>query len=170
MSKGLATKAFVTGAGMGNWSSGGGWAFNPDHYAAYRPNPLDPPGGTLPDTASITDPLLRANPFFKPFTKLKIEGGGAVPDAGSGTDLSGADGAAHAANYSIRAWLLSHDVPALTNPTGTNAVFSSDSSKDTNMDLLKVEWGAWKHSDLKNAPMDAVGKLFDKIITRGCLK
>ena len=72
MSKGKATKAFVTGLGTGNWSANGGWEFNPNHYQQYRPNPLDPPGGTLPNTAAITDAELKANPFFKPFTKLKI--------------------------------------------------------------------------------------------------
>ena len=45
MSKGGATKAFVTGAGSNNWTFNGGWAFNPNHYLNYRPDPLEPGGG-----------------------------------------------------------------------------------------------------------------------------
>ena len=176
MSKGGATKAFVTGAGSGNWTSHGGWAFNPNHYLNYRPDPLNPPAGNLPDTAAITNAQLRANPFFKPFTRLKDvnqANGGAVVDATNGIDLSGANGSTHATEYSIRAWLLSHDVPALSNPAGKNAVFSTQQApnQDTNIDGLKSSnWGAWKHSDLKNAPMDVVGKLYDRMVERGNLK
>jgi hypothetical protein len=96
-----------------NWFANGGWEFNPNHYQQYRPNPLDPPGGTLPDTAAITNAQLMANPFFKPFTKLKIENGGAVPDSANGIDLTGSQGSVHAANYAVKAWLLAHDVPAI---------------------------------------------------------
>jgi pimeloyl-ACP methyl ester carboxylesterase len=172
MSKGLATKAFVTGTGANNWTSNGGWAFNPDHYLNYRPDPLNPPS-TLPDTSAITVPQLRANPFFKPFTKLKLQGGGAVADAANGIDLAGGSGSTHATEYSIRAWLLSHDVPALSNPTGRNPVsgWSTDiDQSNTDMDTIKFQWGAWKHSDLKNAPIDAVGKLYESMIERGNLK
>jgi hypothetical protein len=173
MSKGGATKAFVTGGGSNNWTSNGGWAFNPNQYLNYRPDPLEPGGGTPDDTANITEAQLRANPFFKPFTKLKLVNGGAVPDSSNGIDLAGAGGAAHASDYSIRAWLLSHDVPAISNPTGKNSVFSTQAApnQDTDIDSLKVgNWGAWKHSDMKNAPMDVVGKLYEKMVERGNLK
>jgi len=172
MSKGLATKTFVTGTGANNWTSNGGWGFNPNHYLNYRPDPLNPPG-KLPDTSAITDPQLRANPFFKPFTKLKLQGGGAVPDAANGIDLVGANGSTHATEYSILAWLLCHDVPAITNPTGTNPVIGWTADIDdsnTDIDSIKFQWGACKHSDLKNAPIDAVGKLYEKMVERGNLK
>ena len=166
MSKDCLTKAFVTGTVSGNWSSNGGWAFNPNHYQAYRPGPL-------PDTSAITDAQLRTNPFFKPFTKLSLVNGGAVPDSTNGIDIAGPNGAAHAAEYSIRAWLLSHDVPAISNPAGRNLVFSTPNSpaQDTDLNTLKAgNWGAWKHSDMKKAPMIIVGKLYEKLVERGNLK
>jgi hypothetical protein len=173
MSKGLATKAFVTGAGSGNWTSQGGWAFNPNYYLKYRLDPLDSASGKLPDTGAISNNQLRKNPFFKPFTKLSLVNGGAVPDSSAGIDLSSATGANHASKYAIRAWLLCHDIPAVSNPTGKNSVFSTQQApkQDTDMNGLKSgNWGAWKHSDLKNAPMDVVGTVFEKMVERGKLK
>jgi len=172
MNKGLAVKAFITGAGTGNWSANGGWEFNPNHYQQYRPNPLDPPGGTLPDTAAITNAQLMANPFFKPFTKLKIENGGAVPDSEDGIVLTGPQGSAHAANYAVKAWLLAHDVPAISQPAASNPI-NGIAGDDMN-DLFKTgNWGNpgnWKHSDLKDQPLDGVWKLFKDMVTRGDLK
>jgi hypothetical protein len=156
MSKGKVTKAFVTGVGSGNWYANGGWEFNPNHYLQYRPNPLDPPGHTLPDTTAITNAQLMVNPFFKPFTKLKIENGGAVPDSTNGIDLAGPQGSAHAANYAVKSWLLAHDIPAISNPAASQAVdgFTSDPD-DSNTDMNKPSfkagnWGDWKHSDMAN--------------------
>jgi len=172
MSKGKITKAFVTGAGTGNWSANGGWEFNPNHYQQYRPNPLDPPGGTLPDTAAITNAQLMANPFFKPFTKLKIDNGGAVPDSSSGIDLTGSQGSNHAANYAVKAWLLAHDVPAISQPAASNPV-NGIAGDDMNGSFKTGNWGNpgnWKHSDLKEQPLDGVWKLFKDMVTRGDLK
>jgi hypothetical protein len=96
-----------------------------------------------------------------------------VPDSSAGIDLSSAAGANHASKYAIRAWLLCHDIPAVSNPTGKNSVFSTQQApkQDTDMNGLKSgNWGAWKHSDLKNAPMDVVGTVFEKMVERGNLK
>jgi hypothetical protein len=169
MNKGRATKAFITGAGTGNWSANGGWEFNPNHYQQYRPNPLDPPGGTLPSTASITNAQLMANPFFKPFTKLKIQNGGAVPDSANGIDLTGSQGSAHAANYAVKAWLLSHDVPAISQPAASKAI-NGIGGNDMNREFKTGNWGDWKHSDLKEQPLDGVWELFKDMVTRGDLK
>jgi hypothetical protein len=176
MSKGRATKAFVSLFATGDWASNGGWAFNPDHYTGYRPDPLNPPGGPSPDTSVITDAQLRADPFFEPFTLLKVLNGGAVPDTTNGIDLSSPQGGGHAADYSIRAWLLAHDVPAISNPAGSGQAFaidgtSSPSEEDMNAESFKgADWGNWKHSDLKKQPMDRVGLLFDKMVTLGEFK
>jgi hypothetical protein len=100
--------------------------------------------------------------------------GGAVPDSSAGIDLSSAAGANHASEYSIRAWLLCHDIPAVSNPTGKNSVegWSKDiDDSNTDMETLNPSGaGAWKHSDLKNAHMNIVGKLFEKMVERGNLK
>jgi pimeloyl-ACP methyl ester carboxylesterase len=174
MSKGLATKAFVTGSGSGNWTSCGGWGFNPDTYLNYRSNPLDLPTDQLPDTKNITENELRSIPFFKPFTRLAIVKGGAVPDSSNGIDLSSSKGSEHPSQYAIRAWLLCHDIPAISNPTGKNEVQGWSQNIDesnTDMNKLKsINWGAWKHSDLKNADMDVVGGVFAQMVTRGNLK
>jgi hypothetical protein len=152
-----------------NWFANGGWEFNPNHYQQYRPNPLDPPGGTLPDTAAITNAQLMANPFFKPFTKLKIENGGAVPDSANGIDLTVSQGSVHAANYAVKAWLLAHDVPAISQPAASNPINGID-GKDMNDEYKTGNWGNWKHSDLKEQPLDGVWKLFKDMVTRGDLK
>ncbi len=174
MSKGGATKAFVTGLGNNNWTSCGGWAFNPNYYLSYRPDPLKLGGGNPGDTVKITKSQLRSIPFFKPFTKLRLVNGGAVPDSKNGIDLSAASGSNHAAEYAIRAWLLSHDIPALSNPTGKNEVEGwTEKLEKSNTDIneLKVgNWGAWKHSDMKNAPMNVVLKLYEKMVERGNLQ
>ena len=172
MNKGLATKAFITGAGAGNWSANGGWEFNPNHYQQYRPNPLNPPVGTLPDTAAITNAQLMTNPFFKPFTKLTIQNGGAVPDSANGVDLASSQGSAHAANYAVKAWLLAHDVPAISNPAASQSV-TGIGGNDMNGEFKTGNWGNpgnWKHSDLKEQPLDGVWKLFKDMVTRGDLK
>jgi hypothetical protein len=91
----------------------------------------------------------------------------------NGIDLSAASGSTRTERYAIRAWLLSHDVPALSNPSGKNSVFSTQTApnQDTDIDSLKAgNWGDWKHSDMKNAPMDVVGKLYEKMVERGILK
>ncbi len=97
-----------------------------------------------------------------------------MPDSSAGIDLSTAAGAKHASKYSIRAWLLCHDIPAVSNPTGKNSVegWSKDiDDSNTDMETLNPSGaGAWKHSDLKNAPMEVVGKLFEKMVERGNLK
>lgn len=115
-----------------------------------------------------------ANPFFKPFTKLKIENGGAVPDSANGIDLTGSQGSAHAANYALKAWLLAHDVPAISQPAASQTIDQSVMGPDGNSNmngLFKTgNWGDWKHSDLKEQPLDGVWKLFQDMVTRGNLK
>jgi hypothetical protein len=169
MNKGLATKAVITGAGAGNWSANGGWSINPNHYQQYRPSLLNPFGINLPDTSVITNAQLMGNPFFKPFTKLTIQNGGAVPDSANGVDLASSQGSAHASNYAVKAWLLAHDVPAISQPAASNPINEID-GKDMNGVYKTGNWGDWKHSDLKEQPLNGVWKLFKEMVTRGDLK
>lgn len=158
MGKGLATKAAVTGIGNGNWTSNGGWDFN-KKYKNFDPIKF-----------KISSAHLRKEPFFEPFTKLRLLNGGADPDSRNGVDLSGPDGDKHANEYSIRAWLLSHDIPALSNPTGVKPIDTWRGS-NTDMNGLKPEGaGDWKHSDIKNSDMHIVEKFFVKIVENGKLK
>ena len=71
-----------------------------------------------------------------------------------------------------RAYLLGHDVPALSNPARSHEVISfSADPDDTNTDMpdkLKTDnWGNWEHSDLKNEPMGHACKLFSDMVSRG---
>ena len=171
MNKGLATKAAVNGFATGNWSAGGGWAFNLNHYTEYRPNPLDPPGAPLPDTAAITSDQLRANPFFKPFTKLKVVNGGANP-AADGTDITGATGSAHASQYVIRAWMLAHEIPSLSKPTASGPLTGVSEGGDMETNYKSGNWGndKWTHSAMRERDPQQVWKLYNKMCEQGNLR
>jgi alpha-tubulin suppressor-like RCC1 family protein len=160
MGKGEATKAFATGATNGNWTSTGGWAFNWHTYPSYQPNPLDPPG-SHDDPNTLTNAQLRADPFFKPFRTF------------GGQSIHGANGSALAADYNNRSYLLGHDVPAISNPAGSNPIEFGGNPVQTNTDmptkLKSGNWGNWKHSDLKNEPMNHVWKLFSDMVSKGNL-
>jgi len=171
MNKGSLLKASVNGLGTGDWNSGGGWGYNLDHYSQYSPNPLNPPGWTLPDTSVITDANLRDNPFFKPFTRLKLVNGGAVPDP-TGTVITGPqnsaqasqNASAHASNYAIKAWLLAHEIPALSQPAAANAV-AGIIGNDMNTDYKTGTWDTnegWTHTAFQDKDMTCVWKLYDK--------
>jgi hypothetical protein len=60
----------------------------------------------------------------------------------NGIDLSAASGSTHAGKYAMRAWLFSHDVPALSNPTGKNEVQGwTEDIKDSNTDINGLKAG-----------------------------
>ena len=162
MGKGKATKAFASGISGGDWVSTGGWAFNPDAYLSYRPNPLDPPGTPARDDPNtLTNDQLRKIPFFKPFKTF------------DGQSVHGENGSAVAGDYANRSFLLGHDIPALSNPAGSNEVLLGGDMElqNTNM-VAKLKtgfWGVWKHSDLKEQKMDHVWKLYENMVSKGKL-
>jgi len=95
-----------------------------------------------------------------------------VPDSTNGIDLANSQGSAYAADYSVKAWLLAHDVPAISQPAASNPV-NEEPGNDMNKELKTGNWGDpgnWKHSDLKKQALDGVFKLFKDKVTRGDLK
>lgn len=161
MGKGEATKAFATGATNRNWVSSGGWGFN---YGAYF-DPLGPPGPTVPPH-TLTNAQLRAEPFFKPFRTFNQNG-----DMQS---IHGANGSVLANNYAIRSFLLGHDLPALSNPAGSNKTVLGGVLNEQNTNMMDSSiktgtWGNWKHSDLKNQDMAHVKNLYIDMVERGRL-
>ena len=148
MGKGSFTKKLASGVHLAN----GGWAFN-NFWGGNPPAQNDP---------------LKANPYFKPFTQF-FDQNGQNPQS-----IHGANGSALANDYAIRSFLLGHDLPALSNPAGSNETNGfSLKPEDTNTDmpgeLKNGNWGDWKHSDLKNEPMGRVWKLFSDMVSRGKL-
>ncbi len=147
MGKGTFTKKLVTGTHTAN----GGWTFNSFW------------NGTPPATNT---PLI-ANPFFKPFTLIH-DANGQNPQS-----IHGANGSNLANDYLIRSFLLGHDLPALTNPAGSNPIYEGNTATEHNTDMhVKLRtgtWGDWHHSDLKNQPMDYVWKVHADMVKRGKL-
>lgn len=148
MGKGSFTKKLASGVHLAN----GGWAFN-NFWGGNPPAQNDP---------------LKANPYFKPFTEF-FDQNGQNPQS-----IHGANGSTLANDYAIRSFLLGHDLPALSNPAGSNETngFSlkpEDTNTDMPADLKNGNWGDWKHSDLKNEPMGHVWKLFSDMVSRGKL-
>ena len=125
MGKGKATKAFVSGIGRDGWTSTGGWEFNSDAYLSYFPDPLDfggTPARDDPDT--LTNEQLRQVPFFQPFRTF------------DGQSVHGENGSAIAGDYNNRSFLLGHDIPALSNPAGSNEVDEVAFGENTNTDMM----------------------------------
>ena len=149
MDKGSLLKKLVSGVKQSN----GGWEFN----GIWNGNPPPP----------AQNDLLKTDPYFKPFSEFLYPNG----DVRS---IHGPQGSQTAAEYAPRSFLLGHDLPAISNPTGSNEVvgFSLD-PEDTNSNMpakLKAgNWGDWEHSDLKNEPMGRVWKLFSDMVSRGNL-
>ena len=163
MNKGLAIKTTVNGLATGNWLAGGGWDFNWQHYTAYKPTLF-----ASPDTSPITPAELRANPFFKPFTRLKVVNGGANP-AADGTDITSAAGSAHASNYAVRAWILAHEMPALTLPCASNSLGNIIDGKDMETTFKSGNWSGakWIHSAMKDQDSTRVWKLYRNMCDKG---
>ncbi|MGB2011756.1 MAG: hypothetical protein ACPHYF_09540 [Akkermansiaceae bacterium] len=162
MGKGKATKAFVSGIGGDGWTSTGGWEFNSDAYLSYLPNPLDPPGTPATnDPNTLTNAELKTVPFFNPFR---------IRD---GMSVHGENGSAVAADYNNRSFLLGHDIPALSNPAGSNEIDRNIFGQSANTDMMDKlrshHWGNWEHSDLKEEKMDHVWKLFADMVSKGKL-
>jgi len=162
MGKGKATKAFVSGIGRDGWTSTGGWKFNSDAYLSYLPNPLDPPGTSATnDPNTLTNAQLKTVPFFNPFRTF------------DGQSVHGENGSAIAGDYNNRSFLLGHDIPALSNPAGSNEVDEVAFGENTNTDMMSKlksgNWGNWQHSDLKEQKMDHVWKLYEDMVSKGKL-
>ena len=162
MGKGKATKAFVSGIGRDGWTSTGGWEFNSDAYLSYLPNPLDPPGTSATnDPNTLTNAQLKTVPFFNPFRTF------------DGQSVHGENGSAIAGDYNNRSFLLGHDIPALSNPAGSNEVDEVAFGENTNTDMMSKlksgNWGNWQHSDLKEQKMDHVWKLYEDMVSKGKL-
>ena len=162
MGKGKATQALASAISGGDWVSTGGWEFNPDAYLSYRPDPLDfggTPARDDPDT--LTNEQLRQVPFFQPFRTF------------DGQSVHGEDGSAIAGDYNNRSFLLGHDIPALSNPAGSNEVDEVAFGENTNTDMMSKlksgSWGNWQHSDLKEQKMDHVWKLYEDMVSKGKL-
>ena len=128
----------------------------------------------MPETYRPTPGHATQNDPPIPVKNLKIQNGGAVPDSANGIDLASAQGSGHAANYAVKAWLLAHDVPAISNPAASQPIDPSmigqDGNTDMNGSFKTGNWGNWKHSDLKEQPLDGVYNLFKDMVTRGNLK
>jgi hypothetical protein len=173
MFKGSTLQGIVAGWYKGAWDSHGGWGFNSNRFPS---NPLYPPPGFPPVPNPVDDDAqLRADPFFDPFTILKMENGGANPNP-NGTPVTDptAGAAAHAAEYSVRAWMLAYEIPALSNPTASGPLKIGEDdeyggSTDMNKDLRDGVWGAWEHGGYLNE-MDHVWKLYNDWTTKGKLK
>lgn len=142
MSKGELTKMLVTGT----HSSNGGWAYN----SAWNGNP--PADSTL----------LKATPYFKPFTDF-YDANGQNPQS-----IHGANGSNLAGQYPRRAFLLGHDIPAISNPAGSDLV-DGYSGSNMNTQLRSGNWGDWKHSDIKNQDLGHVWKVYSDMVSRGSL-
>jgi hypothetical protein len=173
MFKGSTLQGIVAGWYKGAWDSHGGWGFNPNRLPV---NPLNPPAGFPPVPNPIdNDGRLRADPFFDPFTVLKLENGGANPDS-NGTPVTDPNqgAAAHAAQYSVRAWMLAYEIPAISNPTASGRLippFGNEygGSTDMNTELRDGVWGAWEHGGYLN-DIDHVWKLYNDWTTKGNLR
>jgi hypothetical protein len=152
MSKGSLLKKVTAGVHTAN----GGWAFN----------------GFWNGTPPATKPPLIANPYFKPFSEFFDENGQ------NPRTVHGATGSNLASQFALRAFMLAHDVPAVSNPAGSDFIdfnnnnVNDDAAKNTDMmGKRSGGWGGdWKHSDLKNQEIDRVFELYDDMVTKGNLK
>ena len=152
MSKGSLLKKVTAGVHTAN----GGWAFN----------------GFWNGTPPATNPPLIANPYFKPFSEFFDENGQ------NPRTVHGATGSNLASQFALRAFMLAHDVPAVSNPAGSdfsdfnNNNVNDDAAKNTDMmGKRSGGWGGdWKHSDLKDQEIDRVFELYDDMVTKGNLK
>jgi hypothetical protein len=139
MFKGSILQDIIAGWNRGSWQSHGGWNI----------------GGNPPDLNQGDADLrnqLKSQPYFDPFTVLGTLGGGAHPDP-AGTAVTNAQaGSAHAAEYSVRAWLLAYEIPALSNPVASGKLPEINNipyceCKDMNKnDVFNQNNIQWKHS------------------------
>ncbi len=87
--------------------------------------------------------------------------------------IHGANGSNLADDYLIRSFLLGHNLPALTNPAGSNPIYEGNMAAASNTDmqtkLRTGNWGNWHHSDLKNQPMGFVWKVYADMVNPGKL-
>lgn len=142
MGKGSLVKKWVSGV----QSSDGGWAYNP----VWNGNP------------PVTNEPLKSTPYFKPFSQFTDANGQNLKS------IHGPDGSGLASQYAIRAFLLAHDIPAVSNPAGSDAI-DAYSGSDMNSQLRNGNWNDWKHSDIKNQDLGHVWKVYSDMVSRGSL-
>jgi hypothetical protein len=141
MGKGSYLKKLTTGGKTSN----AGWAFN----------------GFWNGTPPVDSPPLIATPYFEPLSEFSAAAGGTV-------SIHGPDGSNVAADYLVRAFLLAHDVPAISQPAGSDLV-NGYSGGNMNAQLRSGNWGDWKHSDIKNQDLGHVWKAYSDMVSRGSL-
>ena len=146
MNKGKLSKKIASGFKQAN----GGWGQN---------------SKWVNDAPAQNEPL-KAEPYFKPFTEF-------FDSNNIAHSIHGADGSLLANEYLVRNYLLGHDIPALSNPAGSEKVYLGGDIQLQNTDMMAKlktgNWGDWKHSDLKKQQMGRVWKLYADMITKGKL-
>lgn len=158
------------GTRLATGESEGGWGFNDAPDGGYGINIQTKVGGfewqrlNPAAAASLTDEQIRANSFFKRFNN----------DA-----LYGANGSSVARQPATRHHLLADAIPALSNPTGRNAL---DSFGNRNRNLSSFRRGQykdgnwpdpddrWRHSHIKEIAYPFNHAAFDNIVINGGLK
>jgi hypothetical protein len=144
----------------GSWLAGlvandeAGWGFNSlglNGYSQY----------TIEQADNIPDSQLRTNSFFGWFDDANLY----TPDGGS-----------DAANYNLRAQILSDGIPALSNAAGANdlgAVITSHNMNDDkglNIDgLWPIPDDCWHHSDIIYVSYSFNHAVFNQIVNDGNL-
>ncbi len=157
MEKGRAAQMLGAGIGTGNWTATGGWGFEGG-------NPLNQPPGPEPAVTANTkqDDELRISPFC---LKFKVFGGQSV---------HGTKGDVNASNVAKanQAWLLAHDVPALSPPAGGGAYLGFLGGNIDMQSLLTTAQNKpkWIHSDMVDRVYEETRKFYDSLVSNGKLK
>jgi hypothetical protein len=141
--------------------SQGGWGFN--HYwdLIDTSSPMPAQNANALATNQFT-----TNTFFTPFTD---------------SNLTGTNGSAEAARYTVRAQVLGAAIPVLSFAVGRNATGKFGKSGDTDMMTLEDGWPSvrlasrtdlnnWYHSDAKNVAYPFTHLLWQQIVNQGLLK
>lgn len=137
-----------------------GWSFNSayDRFLSHM-HPTN--------AAELADSLIRTNSFFGLFDER---------------GLYGTNGSFLATQPLIRAHVLADGIPAESYAAGANVLAPEGSWQDRNVNMPNVAtnaWNklygvghsqAWRHSDIKNRPYQAVREVFLSIIEKGNLK
>lgn len=160
----------TTAAWLAAGDSEGGWGFNDAPDGGYGTNIHAARGGFEwrrlgpAAAASLTDEQIRTNSFFTRFNN---------------TELYGKNGSVVAQRPATRHQLLADALPALSNPTGRNALGSFD---NRNRNLMSFRRGKykdgnwpdpderWRHSHIKEIAYPFNYAAFDKIVIDGGLK
>jgi hypothetical protein len=115
---------------------------------------------------ALTTDQLKTNTFFTPFTD---------------SNLTGTNGNAEAARYTVRAQVLGAAIPALSLAVGANAFDPIINTNNFDMMTLEDGWPSvrlasrtdlnnWYHSDAKNVAYPFTHLLWQQIVNQGLLK